>query len=327
MINKVAAAFAAVWFFAASPSVYAQDLPSWNDGEAKSAILDFVDSVTTEGTATFVPEDERIAVFDNDGTLWIEQPVYTQLRFVLDRISDLAADNPDWATTEPYASAINGDLDGIVAGGLKAVVELTMASHAGMTTDEFTKIAEDWINTAKHPRFDRSYTELVYQPMLELLDLLRDRGFKTFIVSGGGQSFMRPWTMEVYGIPPEQVIGSSIKTEYQVIDGVPSIVRLPEIGFIDDKAGKPVGIESHIGRRPTIAVGNSDGDFEMLEWSTAGDGPRLGILIHHDDAEREYAYDRDSHIGKLERGLDEADARGWQIVSMRDDWIKMFPAE
>jgi phosphoglycolate phosphatase-like HAD superfamily hydrolase len=299
-------------------------LPSWNDGAARTAIIEFVSQTTSEGSETFVPAPERIAVFDNDGTLWAEQPVYFQAFFIFDRIKELAPQHPEWKTLEPFASVLTGDMKSALAGGEHALIEMAMVTHAGMTTEEFEQIVTDWIATARHPETGRRFTEMVYQPMLELLDYLRANGFKTFIVSGGGIEFMRPWSEQVYGIPPEQVIGSSIKTEYKVIDGKPALVRLPELDFVDDKEGKPVGINRHIGRRPLIAVGNSDGDFQMLEWTTGGERPRLGVYIHHDDAGREYAYDRNSSIGKLERGLDEAHKRGWIVVGMKVDWSTMF---
>jgi phosphoserine phosphatase len=300
-------------------------LPSWNDGTAKSALVGFVGKVTRQGTPDFVPEPERIAVFDNDGTLWTEQPMYAQMAFVLDRVKALAPGHPEWKDTQPFKAALEGDLKTLAGSGERGLLDLVMATHAGMTTDEFATIVTDWIATAKHPRFDRPYTRLVYQPMLELLAYLRDNGFKTFIVSGGGIEFMRPWAERVYGVPPEQVVGSSVKTRYEVRDGKPVLVRLPEIDFIDDKAGKPVGINEHIGRRPILAFGNSDGDFQMLEWTTAGGGPRLGLIVHHDDAEREYAYDRKSAMGRLDKALDAAPQHGWVVVSMKTDWTRIFP--
>ena len=300
-------------------------LPSWNDGEIKQSIFDFVVRVTDSASPAFVPETERIAVFDNDGTLWSEQPMYFQLTFAMDRVKTLAPEHPEWKSTQPFQAVLDGDLETLAASGEHGLLELVMATHAGMTTEDFESVVKDWLATATHPTTGRPYTEMVYQPMLELLDYLRANGFKTFIVSGGGIEFMRPWTEAVYGIPPEQVVGSSVKTAYEVRDGVPVIARLPELDFIDDKAGKPVGIHSHIGRRPIAAFGNSDGDFQMLEWTTAGDGDRLGVYIHHTDAEREWAYDRDSHIGQLKRGLDEASARGWTVVSMKDDWSQIYP--
>jgi phosphoglycolate phosphatase-like HAD superfamily hydrolase len=304
-----------------------EPLPSWNDAASKKAIVAFVEKTTQPGSADFVPEPERIAVFDNDGTLWSEQPMYFQLAFTLDRVKALAPQHPEWQTQEPFASVLKGDMKGVAASGEKGLLEMVAATHAGMTTEEFEQIVSDWLAAAKHPKTGKLYTEMVFQPMLELLDYLRANGFKTFIVSGGGIEFMRPWTEKVYGIPPEQVVGSSIKTQYETRFGKPALVRLPEVDFIDDKEGKPLGINSHIGRRPIFAAGNSDGDFQMLEWTTAGDGPRLGILIHHDDAEREFAYDRKSAFGKLDKGLDEAPKRGWILVGMKDDWKKVYPAE
>ena len=301
-------------------------LPSWNDGPARQAIVAFVAKVTQEGTAGYVPPAERIAVFDNDGTLWSEQPVYVQLAFALDRVKALAPQHPEWQTQEPFASLLKGDVASALAGGEQAVAQIIMATHAGTTTEEFATIVQDWLATARHPVAGRPYTGMVYQPMLEVLAYLRANGFKTFIVSGGGIEFMRPWTERVYGIPPEQVVGSSIKTQYELRDGKPVLVRLPELDFIDDKAGKPVGIHQHIGRRPILAFGNSDGDFEMLEWTTSGEGPRLGLIVHHDDAGREVAYDRKSHVGRLDRGLDEAGRRGWVLVSIKEDWRTIYPA-
>jgi hypothetical protein len=300
-------------------------MPGWNDGESKTRIVDFVRSVTDPSNREFVPPVERIAVFDNDGCLWSEQPVYVQLAFALDRVKALAPQHPEWQTQEPFASLLKGDVAGALAGGEQAIAGIVMATHAGTTTGEFATIVQDWLATARHPVTGRPYTAMVYQPMLEVLAYLRANGFKTFIVSGGGIEFMRPWTERVYGIPPEQVVGSSIRTKYELRDGQPVLVRLPELNFIDDKAGKPVGIQQHIGRRPILAFGNSDGDFEMLEWTTAGEGPRLGVLVHHDDGGREVAYDRKSHIGRLDRGLDEAAARGWLVVSMRNDWRSVYP--
>ena len=308
-------------------SVAADPLPSWNNTAPKKAIVTFVERVTREDSPDFVPVAERIATFDNDGTLWAEQPIYFQFLFAIDRVKALAPQHPEWNTQEPFASLLKGDMKRALAGGEQAMLEIIMSTHAGMTTQAFEKIVTDWITTAKHPKTGRLFTEMVYQPMLELLAYLCANGFKTFIVSGGGIEFMRPWTEKVYGIPPEQVVGSSIKTKYEVRDGKPVIARLPELNFIDDKAGKPVGIHQHIGRRPIMAGGNSDGDFEMLEWTTAGTGLRFGLIVHHTDDNREWAYDRESHIGKLNRGLDEGPRRGWTIVDMRDDWRVIFPFE
>lgn len=303
----------------------ADPLPSWNDGKSKQAIMAFVTAVTKSGSPDFVPPAERIATFDNDGNLWSEQPMYFQLFFAVDRIKALAPQNPQWSTLEPFASLLKGDTDGVLAGGMKSVGEILMASHAGMTTEEFEKIVIDWIASARHPVTKRPYTEMVYQPMLELLGYLRANEFKTFIVSGGGIEFMRPWTQSVYGIPPEQVVGSSIKTKFEIIDDKPVLMRLPEVNFVDDKEGKPVGINSHIGRRPILASGNSDGDLQMLQYTAAGDGPRLMLYLHHTDAEREWAYDRNSSIGKLDKGLDEAAEKGWTVIDMKQDWKVVFP--
>jgi phosphoserine phosphatase len=302
----------------------ADPLPSWNEGPAKKSIVEFVARVTAEVSPDFVPVAGRIATFDNDGTLWSEQPMYFQAFFIFDRIKALAPQHPEWKDKEPFASVLRGDVKTALAGGEHALMEMAMATHAGMTTDEFEQIVKDWIATAKHPVTGRLYTEMVYQPMLELLTYLRANGFKTYIVSGGGIEFMRPWTERVYGIPPEQVIGSSIRTQFEKRDGRPVLVRLPEINFIDDKAGKPVGIQQHIGRRPIAAFGNSDGDFEMLEWTTSGSGPRFGLIVHHTDADREWAYDRSSHVGKLDKGLNEAASKGWTVVSMKDDWKTIY---
>jgi phosphoglycolate phosphatase-like HAD superfamily hydrolase len=304
----------------------ADPLPSWNDTGPKKAIMAFVERVTKPNTPDFVPPAERIAVFDNDGTLWTEQPLYFQLLFALDRVKALAPQHPEWQTKEPFASLLKGDVKAALAGGEHALLEITMATHAGMTTEEFEKIVHAWITTAKHPKTGRLYTEMVYQPMLELLAYLRANGFKTYIVSGGGIEFMRPWVQKVYGIPPEQVIGSSIKVKYEMRDGKPVLMRLPEVDFIDDKAGKPVAIHKFIGRRPVMAFGNSDGDLQMLQWTAAGSGPRFCLYVHHTDAEREWAYDRESHIGRLDKGLDEAKAKGWTVVDMKQDWKVIFPS-
>jgi hypothetical protein len=305
----------------------ADPLPSWTEGASRQAIVDFVRQVTTPDSADFVAPDERIAVFDNDGTLWSEKPAYFQLLFAIDRIRQLAPQHPEWKTTQPFKAVLDNDMDALADSGEKGLLQLVMASHAGMTTTEFEQIVGDWLMTARHPRFKRPYTELVYQPMLELLNYLRANGFKTFIVSGGGIEFMRPWTQAVYGIPPEQVIGSSIKVKFELRDGEPVLVRLPEIDFIDDKAGKPVGIHKFIGRQPVAAFGNSDGDLQMLQWTAAGEGRSFMMVVHHTDAEREYAYDRTSHIGKLDKALDEANRRGWTVVDMKRDWKVIYPFE
>jgi phosphoglycolate phosphatase-like HAD superfamily hydrolase len=301
-------------------------LPSWQDGAPKRAIVDFVTRVTREAGSDFVRPAERIATFDNDGTLWVEQPMYIQLAFALDRVKALAPQHPEWRDQQPFKAVLEGDLKTLAASGEKGLMEVIAATHAGMTTGEFEQIVKDWLAMAKHPRFNRPYTDCVYPPMVELLAYLRANGFKTYIVSGGGIEFMRPWTEQAYGIPPEQVIGSSIKTKFEMRDGTPVLMRLPEIDFIDDKAGKPVGIGKFIGRRPILAFGNSDGDLEMLQWTAAGHGARFIGLLHHTDAEREYAYDRTSHVGRLDKALDEAHAKGWTVVSMKNDWKRIFPA-
>jgi len=302
-------------------------LPSWNDGPAKAAIVQFVKDVTTEGGKDYVPPAERIAVFDNDGTLWAEQPMYFQLAFALDRVKALAPQHPEWKTKEPFASLLKGDLKGALAGGERALLEIMAVTHTGMTTEEFEKIVKDWLSTAKHPPFKRPYNEVVYQPMLELLAYLRANGFKTFIVSGGGVEFMRAWVEKVYGIPPEQVVGSMGKQKFELRDGKPVLVKLPAVDFVDDKEGKPIGIQKFIGRRPIAAFGNSDGDLQMLQWTAAGAGPRFMGLVHHTDAEREWAYDRKSHVGQLDKALDEAMAKGWTVVDMKRDWKRVFPFE
>ena len=302
-------------------------LASWNDGTAKQAIVDFVAAVTDKGGSDYVPPSKRIAVFDNDGTLWSEKPAYFQLLFAIDRIKALSPQHPEWKTQQPFKAVLENDIKALAASGEKGLIQLVMASHAGMTTDEFEQIVTDWLATARHPKFKRPYSDLVFQPMLELLAHLRANGFKTFIVSGGGIEFMRPFTEKVYGIPPEQVIGSSIKTKFEMRNGRPVLVREPEIFFIDDKAGKPVGIQKFIGRRPIAAFGNSDGDLQMLQWTAAGSGKRLMLIVHHTDAEREWAYDRKSPIGRLDKALDEANARGWTMVDMKKDWKVIYPFE
>ena len=315
-------------------TTYGQDpLPSWNDGATKTSITAFVAKVTKEGSPDFVPVAERIATFDNDGTLWCEQPMPVQLFFALDRVKTLAPQHPEWKTKEPFASLLKGDLKGALAGGEQAIAKIIMVTHAGMTTAEFEKIVTDWIATAKHPKFKQPFVACVYQPMIELLAYLRANGFKTFVVSGGGIEFMRPWADKVYGIPPEQVVGSSVKTQFEMHDGKPVLMRLPELNFIDDKAGKPVGINQHIGRRPIAAFGNSDGDRQMLEYTKAGEGARLAMLVLHDDATREYAYGPAqglpaTKLGAFTQALyDEAKKDGWTVVSMKDDWKQVFAFE
>lgn len=311
---------------AAAQTVPAADpLPSWNEGKTKKDILAFVERTTTASSTDFVPPDERIATLDNDGTLWVEQPIYTQFAFALDRVKTLAPQHPEWKTEQPFKAVLEGDQKALLASGEPGMMKIMAVSHTGMTTDEFTKIVNDWMTTARHPRFKRPYTECVYQPMLELLAYLRTNGFKTYIVSGGGVEFMRPWVEKVYGIPPEQVVGSAAKTRYELRNGEPVLLRLPEVLFIDDKAGKAEGINLFIGRRPVIAIGNSDGDQQMLEWTAAGSGRRLMMLVHHTDADREYAYDRKSPVGRLDQALDEATAKGWLVVDMKRDWKTIFP--
>ncbi len=301
-------------------------LASWNDTASKRAIVAFVGRVTREGSPDYVPPAERIATFDNDGTLWSEQPMYFQLAFALDRVKALAPEHPEWKDREPFKSILAGDIKTALAGGEESVLALVAATHAGMTTGEFEQEVKEWVATARHPKTGLLYTQMIYQPMVELLDYLRANGFKTFIVSGGGIEFMRPWTERVYGIPPEQVVGSSGKTRFEIHDGKPVLVKLPEIGSIDDGPGKPVNINLHIGRRPIAAFGNSDGDLQMLQWTAAGDGARFCLIVHHTDAEREWAYDRDSHIGKLDKALDAAAAAGWTVVDMKADWKTIYPA-
>jgi len=314
-------------------AVAAEPLASWNDSEAKQAIVSFVQAVTNTDSKDYVPAVERVAVFDNDGTLWAEHPMYAQLAFALERIQSLAPERPEWKIKQPFKAVLDNDMAALAAAGEKGLLELVMASHAGMSTAEFEAIVSDWFKKARHPRFKRPYTELAYQPMLELLGFLRANDFKTYIVSGGGIEFMRPVTAEVYGIPPEQVIGSSIRTRYEVKDGKPVLMRLPEVDFIDDKAGKPVGIHKFIGRRPIAAFGNSAGDREMLQWTGAGSGPRLMMLVSHDDAEREYAYGPanglpDTRFGTFPSSLmAEANKNGWLVISMKDDWKRIFSFE
>jgi hypothetical protein len=309
----------------ASPAL-ADPLPSWNEGNSKDAIVAFVERVTTPGPE-FVATAERVAVFDNDGTLWSEQPLYFQLLFAIDRVKALAPEHPEWKSQQPFQAVLEGDREALLAAGEHGLMEILMASHAGMTTEEFEDIVRSWIAEARHPRFDRRFPDLVYQPMLELLDYLRANDFETFIVSGGGIEFMRPWTEEVYGIPPQNVVGSSIVTKFEMRGDGPVIVRLPELDFLDDKEGKPVAIHKFIGRRPIAAFGNSDGDLQMLQWTAAGDGPRFGMIVRHTDADREWAYDRESHIGRLDAALDEAARQGWTVVDMKKDWAVIYPFE
>ena len=300
-------------------------LPSWNDGSSKQSILDFVNDVTNETSPDYVKPEDRIATFDNDGTLWSEQPYYFQFQFAFDRVKEMVPEHPEWNDNPLFKAALENDMETVMKSGMKGLMEIIMTTHAGMTTGEFAQIVKEWINTAKHPKTKRLYKEMVFQPMLELLDYLRANGFKTYIVSGGGIEFMRPWTEEVYGIPTEQVIGSSIKVKFEMRDGQPVLVKLPELDFFDDKEGKPVAINKFIGKRPIAAFGNSDGDLQMLQWTAAGDGKRFMLYVHHTDAEREWAYDRESHIGGLNKGLDEANEKGWTVVDMKNDWKKIYP--
>ncbi|NLS03550.1 haloacid dehalogenase-like hydrolase [Rhizobium sp. P32RR-XVIII] len=308
----------------ALPALAQEPLPSWNDTAAKSRIMDFVKATVTEGGERYVAPEDRIAVFDNDGTLWTEQPYYIQLGFILDRVKTLAPEHPEWKTKEPFKSVLEGDLKGLAKGGEMGIVELGMATHAGMTTDHFNTIVTDWFTTAKHPETGKLYTEMTYLPMRELLDYLRANGFKTYIVSGGGVEFMRPVTEKLYGIPPEQVVGSTITTEFAIVDDVPVLNRLPKIDFVDDGPGKPVGINKFIGRKPIFVAGNSDGDYEMLRWAAAAKPPGFAMIVHHTDGVREYAYDRQSSFGKLDKALDEAELRNWLVVDMKNDWKKIF---
>jgi len=299
-------------------------LPSWNEGAVKASILDFVARVTDKRSTDYVAPRERIATFDNDGTLWAEQPVYFQLQFALDRIRALAPQHPEWKEMQPYKAAMEGDHAALAAAGEKGLVEIIAATHAGMTTDAFNKTVSDWLASARHPRFDRPYTEMVYRPMLELLAYLRSNSFKTFIVSGGGVEFLRVFAEEVYGVPPEQVVGSSGAVRFELTDGKPALIKEPRVEFVDDGPGKPVGINRFIGRRPILAFGNSDGDQQMLEWTAAGSGARFMGLVHHTDADREWAYDRASPVGRLDQALSEAERRGWTIVDMKRDWGTVF---
>ena len=304
----------------------ADPLPSWRDGAAKRAILTFVARVSSEGSPSFVDPADRIATFDNDGTLWAEQPLYVQLLFAIDRVRALAPQHPEWREQEPFASLLRGDIQSALAGGERAVVAIVMASHAGMTTEEFDSVVKQWIATARNPVTGRSIAAMTYQPMLELLTFLRAHRFKTFIVSGGGVEFMRAWSEALYGIPPEQVIGSSIRTRFEIREGRAVLVRLPEINLVDDKEAKPIAIQDKIGRRPLAAFGNSDGDLPMLQWTTSGTGPRFGLLVHHTDGVREWAYDRTSSIGRLDQGLEAARRHGWTVVDIRRDWRTVYPA-
>ena len=310
---------------AAIGPAWAQDLPSWNEGPIKDAIIDFVTAATTEGGPGWVEPEDRIATFDNDGTLWTEHPVYFQFMFVSDRIRHLALRHPEWKLQPPFKGILEGDTKAVAASGEHGVTELMAVTHAWMTAEAFEEIVSDWISTARHPRFDRPYDSLIYQPMVELMDYLRDNGFQTWIVSGGGADFMRPWADDAYGIPPQQIIGSQIAEDYQIIEGKPQFMRKPQVFFVDDGPGKPVGIHRHIGKRPVMAFGNSDGDYQMLEYTTSGDGPSLAMIVHHTDGEREYAYDRDTHIGRLDKAMTDAPAKGWHLIDMARDWSTIYP--
>jgi phosphoserine phosphatase len=305
----------------------ADPLPSWNDGTTKTAITDFVKKTTTQGSPDFVRVPDRIALFDNDGTLWVEQPMYTQLAFLLESVREAAPQHPEWKTTAPFKFVLENDLAGLAAAGVPAIMQLFAATQCGMTTEEFAKIAKDWIETARHPKFDRLYTECIYQPMLELIEYLRANDFDVYIVTGGGVEFVRPWAERVYGVPLRRVVGSSIKTTFEMRDNQPVLVRTAEINLLNDGNGKPVGIHEFIGQQPIAAFGNSDGDLEMLQWTASGEGPRLMGLVHHTDAEREYAYDAHSLFGKLSKALDEAKTRGWTVVDMKRDWSTVFPPQ
>jgi phosphoglycolate phosphatase-like HAD superfamily hydrolase len=312
---------------AAAGQTPADPLPSWNESASKKAIIDFVTRVTRTGGPDFVPAAERIAVFDNDGTLWSEQPMYFQVLFAFDRVHDLAPKHPEWKTQQPFKGVLERDMKAVAATGEKGLLQIIGATHVGTTTEEFADIVNKWVTSARHPTTKKLFTEMVYQPMLEVLAYLRANGFKTYITSGGGVEFMRPWVEKTYGIPPEQVVGSRVKVKYEVRNGTPVLARLAEIDLVDDGPGKPVGIHQVIGRRPIMAFGNSDGDFQMLEWTTSAKGPRFGLIVHHTDEKREWAYDRGSHIGKLERGLDEASKRRWVLVDMKQDWKVIHPYE
>jgi phosphoserine phosphatase len=301
-------------------------LPSWNDGATKQAIVDFVKRVITDGSSDFVPVPDRVALFDNDGTLWVEQPMYTQLAFVLDDVRKLAPEHQEWKTTPPFKFVLENDFAGLAAAGMPGLMKLLAATQCGMTTEEFAKTAKDWIETARHPRFNRLYTECVYQPMLELIRYLRANDFDVYIVTGGGMEFVRPWAERVYGVPLRRVVGSSLKTKFEMRDGQPVLIRTAEINLVDDGEGKPVGIHEYIGQQPIAAFGNSDGDLEMLQWTAGGSGARLIVLVHHTDSDREYAYDAHSPFGRLSAALDEAKTKGWVVVDMKRDWKTVFPS-
>ncbi len=307
-----------------NPVIHQDPLPSWNDTAPKKSIIDFVERVTKEGGPDFVPAADRIATFDNDGTLWVESPVYTQIFYAFDQIKQMAPQHPEWKNKQPFKGVLEGDMKAVAATGEKGLLQIVAVTSSGMSSADFEKSVSAWLAQTHDRKFNHTYTELIYQPMIELLAYLRANGFKTFIVSGGEVDFMRPFTEKTYGIPPDQVVGSIMKSQLQTLNGTPVIMRLPQIGFLDDGPGKPVGIETFIGQRPIAAFGNSDGDQQMLEWTAAGHGPTFMLLVHHTDAQREYAYDRQSAVGKLDKALDEATAKNWTVVSMKDDWKKIF---
>lgn len=308
-----------------APTARADPLPSWRDTDAKTRIVEFVQTVTDPGVDAYVTPADRIAVFDNDGTLWAEKPIYFQLLFAIDRLKEMAVEDPSILSSSVLKAAVEGDMEAVAAGGKEGLLEIVTTTHSGLSVDDFVAASRAWLDEARHPKTGMAYDRMVYQPMLELLSYLRDEGFTTYIVSGGGIHFIRAFSEGAYNIPPDQVVGSTGKASYQVVDGMPTVMKDPGIAFIDDKEGKPVAIDTRIGKRPILAAGNSDGDFQMLEWATAGEGARLGLIVHHTDAEREWAYDRDSHVGRLERGLDEGPSRGWVIVDMAEDWATIWP--
>ena len=318
-------AFVLVCGLAAATAALADPLPSWHQTDAKAAVIAFVERVTDPDSSDYVPPSDRIATFDNDGTLWAEKPVYFQLLFAIDRLREISKADPDILSSDVLRAAADGDFETVAAAGKDGLLEIVRTSHSGLSVDEFQAQARAWLDQARHPETKMAYDTMVYQPMLELLRYLRDEGFRTYIVSGGGLHFIRAFSEDAYNIPAEQVVGTTGNASYEVRDGVPTVMKDEGIFFIDDKAGKPLAIDARIGKRPILAAGNSDGDFEMLEWTTAGKGPRLGLIVHHTDGEREFAYDRDSHVGRLDRGLDEAAARGWLLVDMKRDWERIWP--
>ena len=318
-------AFVLVCGLAAATAALADPLPSWHQTDAKAAVIAFVERVTDPDSSDYVPPSDRIATFDNDGTLWAEKPVYFQLLFAIDRLREMAKADPDILSSDVLRAAADGDFETVAAAGKDGLLEIVRTSHSGLSVDEFRAQVRAWLDQARHPETKMAYDAMVYQPMLELLRYLRDEGFRTYIVSGGGLHFIRAFSEDAYNIPPEQVVGTTGNASYEVRDGVPTVMKDPGIFFIDDKAGKPLAIDARIGKRPIFAAGNSDGDFQMLEWTTAGKGPRLGLIVHHTDGEREFAYDRESHVGQLDRGLDEAAARGWLLVDMKRDWARVWP--